>query len=94
MILPRNDYVLIQRFDAPLTSSIVIPDIAKQKSLTGYVVSTGPKVEEVKSGDTVIFNSKWNDLATTHYHDQSPAHFDQSLHLVQEQDIYARIDKI
>ena len=103
-IEPRNDYVLIQRIDAlPQPSSIVIPDIAKTKGITGIVVAIGPgkwiegcnggyvrQTPAVKVGDMVLFNSKWNDFAGDH---QEPDYrYKENLHLVQEGDIYCRID--
>jgi co-chaperonin GroES (HSP10) len=42
---------------------------------------------EVKPGQIVLFSSKWNDLASTHYDDDKSALFDPLLHLIQEADI-------
>jgi co-chaperonin GroES (HSP10) len=42
---------------------------------------------EVKPGQIVLFNSHWNDLASTHYDDDKSALFDPLLHLIQEADI-------
>jgi len=45
---------------------------------------------EVKPGDFVYFNSKWNDFAEDHY-DNLPIGAEKGLHLVQEADILAKI---
>lgn len=92
MIEPRGDYVLIQRIDQPYTGTILIPDTAKEKSIKGKVLAIGPKATELRAGDVVLFNSKWNDLAGSHYEDDTPAHFDKNLHLVQESDVFLRIN--
>ena len=42
---------------------------------------------EVHPGQIVLFSSKWNDLASTHYDDDKSALFDPLLHLIQEADI-------
>jgi hypothetical protein len=42
---------------------------------------------EVSPGQIVLFSSKWNDLASTHYDDDKSALFDPLLHLIQEADI-------
>ena len=74
MIIPRNDYVLIERLESVTHSGlIVIPDVAKERSMTGKVIAVGPgklvegvnggqvrKPVEVKPGDVVYFNSKWD----------------------------------
>jgi len=41
----------------------------------------------VKPGDTVFFNSKWNDFAKDYY-DDLPLEAESTLHLVQEADIF------
>lgn len=101
-IQPRNDYVLIERLPEPSTKgSILIPDIAKETGTKGKILAVGPGKRdedgilqplEVKPGDMVYFNSKWSDLSETHYHADSPVHFDSRLHLVQEGDIVGRIN--
>lgn len=96
MIQPLGDHVLIERIDdAPQRGGIVLPDIAKEKSMKGKVIAVGPgkRVEgvrqplSVKVGDLVYFNSKWSDLAGSHYADDTPVHFDRNLHLCMEGDI-------
>lgn len=107
-IIPRNDRVLVQREqEADKIGSIHIPDSAQEKSYRGKVLAVGPgkMVEgvngdmvrrpcEVKPGDTVIFSSKWNDLAADHYSTTSSEEFFSSadrdrLHLIQEADVIA-----
>lgn len=103
MIQPRNDYVLVERLEEPQKGTIIIPDVAKERSLRGKVLAIGPgkwiegingglvrRTPEVNVGDLVLFNSKWSDLSSTHYAEDGPAHFDQKLHLIQEGDIFAR----
>jgi co-chaperonin GroES (HSP10) len=46
----------------------------------------------VKPGDTVLFSSKWNDLAGDYYSDL-PVGADPMIHLVQEADILAKIQQ-
>ena len=42
-IRPLNDRILVRRIGpAPTKSSIVAPDIAKERSLRGWVVAVGP----------------------------------------------------
>lgn len=123
MIQPQQNMVVIESVPTPEHGRIVIPDIAKQRSLMGKVIATGPgkwipgdwykvgewfdwhgiklkagtwkwfpgyyRVPEVKVGMTVLFNSKWNDLASTHYADDA---IERDMHLVMEEDIYARLD--
>lgn len=103
MIQPRNDFVLIERIDKPHAGRISIPDSAKEKGITGIVRAVGPgkwiegvnggyvrRTMEVKTGDMVLFNSKWNqvgeDYQTVGYR------FDDKMHLVMEADIFCKID--
>lgn len=102
MIHPRNDMVLIERLEEQeVKSHIVIPDIAKIKGIRGQVVAVGPgkwieginggKVRrpvDVKPGEIVYFNSKWDDLSGSHYSDDKLE--DRKLHLVMEGDIYLK----
>jgi len=98
MIIPRNDRVLIRRIEEPETKigGIVVPDVARSKAIKGEVLAVGPgKLDEdghrvpseVHPGQIVLFSSKWNDLASTHYDDDKSALFDPLLHLIQEADI-------
>jgi co-chaperonin GroES (HSP10) len=41
LIQPRNDYLLVRRAEAP-EGLIILPDIAKEKSLYGEVLAVGP----------------------------------------------------
>lgn len=103
-----NDYVLIQRIEEKPKGVIVAPDVAKEKGIKGKVLAVGPgkwvegingdclvrRKPEVKPGDVVYFNSKWNDFAGDHYTTSSyveartNAERDK-IHLVQEADIFA-----
>ncbi len=103
MIEPRNDLVLIERIEEPQRGALVVPDIAKSKSIKGKVLAVGPGkwVEgengeqvrqrcEVLIGDIVYFNSKWSDLAGSHYAEDQ-LHI-RGMHLVMEADIFARVN--
>lgn len=103
MIQPLRDYILVQREPAPAkSSSIIIPDIAKEKSIIGTVLAVGPgkMVEgvngnlvrrplDVQIGDRVHFNSKWNETGSGdgHYSTDSETEGER-LHLVQEADVF------
>ena len=104
-IEPRNEYVLIERLakDEP-SGAIVIPEVAKEKSIRGRVLAVGPgkwieginggsvrKTPEVKVGDIVLFNSKWSEFAGSHYSDDQL--MDRKLHLVMENDIFCRVNE-
>jgi len=104
LIEPRNDYVLIQRIDEPLKGRIIAPDVAQEKGIKGRVLKVGPgkwieginggmvrRKPEVAIGDIVLFNSKWSDLAGSHYQEDTPAHFENNIHLVQENDIFCKV---
>jgi chaperonin GroES len=55
-IRPLKDRLVVKRLPSPEKSgSIVIPDVAKEKLTMGTVISIGPKVDDVKVGDTVYF---------------------------------------
>lgn len=103
MIQPRNDMVLIERLEKPQSSTIFIPDIAKEKSLIGKVLAVGPgkmieginggtvrRPVEVKPGDTVIFNSKWSEFSGSHYSDDQI--HSRNLHLIMEADIFLKVN--
>ena len=103
MILPRNDLVLIERLEVPPVGNIIVPDIAKEKSILGRVLAVGPgkliegvnggwvrKTPEVNIGDIVYFNSKWSEFAGSHYAEDQIA-FDDRLHLVFEADIFLKV---
>jgi chaperonin GroES len=96
MIQPLADRVLIRRIDEQ-KGLITLTDAPK--GLKGTVLAVGPgKRDEdgdfqptvVKPGDTVLFSSKWNDLASDYY-DDLPLEADPKLHLVQEADVLAVI---
>lgn len=103
MILPFNDYVLLERLDEPYKGLIVIPDVAQEKGMKGYVLAVGPgkfvkgvngdqvrKPVEAKVGEIWYFNSKWSDLSPTHYVDDQI--LNRKLHLVMEADLLLRVD--
>jgi chaperonin GroES len=57
MILePFGERVIVKRLCSDTTAGgIILPDSAKQRSLRGEVVSSGPSCEWVKKGDEVVF---------------------------------------
>ena len=97
---PLNDRVLIERLEeAP--KGIIITD--SDKSTLGRVVAVGPGkwVEgvnggmvrarlDVKPGDLVRFNSKWSDMGDDYQH--QPWWWQDNLHLVQEGDIFGKVN--
>jgi len=103
-IEPRNDYLVVERLpDAYEYGRILIPEVARQKGLKGRVLAVGPGkwVEginggrvrarlDVKPGDMVIFNSRWNDFAGNH-EDELPLGAPSNLHLIQEADVFLKI---
>lgn len=104
-IIPRNDYALIERIESKYSGKITIPDSAKELGFQGKVLAVGPgkliegingglvrQTPQVKPGDIVIFNTRWNDLASSHHTEDIAAHFDRNLHLVQEADIFLRVN--
>lgn len=54
---PLGERVLVKRTEVEnkTASGIYIPDNAKEKPQTAKVVAIGNKVEDVKVGDTIIF---------------------------------------
>ena len=104
MIQPRNDYVLIERCGSKgLSGLIILPEVAQEKSILGKVLAIGPgrmvegvngelvrKPVEVEVGQLVYFNSKWSEFAGSHYADDQL--YDRKLHLVQEADIFLKVD--
>ena len=108
-IKPMHDYVLIQRIEEKQEGLIIQPDIAKEKGIKGKVLAVGPgkliegvnggmvrRPLDVKPGDVVLFNSKWNDFAGDHYTTSSYVEATtnaerEKLHLVQEADIFLKL---
>jgi chaperonin GroES len=103
MFQPLHDNILIQRIDVYQVGRILIPEVARTKSLKGKVLAVGPgkwvegvngghvrKTMDVQPGDMVIFNSRWNDIAGDH-EDEMPAGSDPSLHLIQEADVFLKV---
>jgi chaperonin GroES len=90
-IQPLHDRVLVRLIPEESKSLLIIPDIAKSKSILGEVVAVGPgkrrnngsrQPMNVKPGDRVRFNSKWNDWES----------LPDELHLIQEGDIFGIIE--
>jgi len=54
---PLGERVLVERteIENKTASGIIIPDNAKEKPQTAKVVAIGDKVEDVRVGDTVMF---------------------------------------
>ncbi len=58
-IQPLADYVVAQAEEAAskTASGLYLPDNAKEKPKTAKVVAVGPKTEQVKVGDRIIYKS-------------------------------------
>jgi len=54
---PLGERVLVERTEVEnkTASGIIIPDNAKEKPQTAKVVAIGDKVEDVRVGDTIMF---------------------------------------
>lgn len=54
---PLADRIIIKQAEAEekTRSGIILPDEARQKPLEGVVEAVGPKVADVKVGDTVLY---------------------------------------
>jgi len=54
---PLGERVLVERTEVEnkTASGIIIPDNAKEKPQTAKVVAVGDKVEDVRVGDTIMF---------------------------------------
>ena len=102
IIEPRNDFVLIERIETLPQGNILIPEIARKKSILGKVIAVGPGkfIEEgdgkwvrqrlaVKPGDIVYFNSIWSEFSGSHYVDDQLR--DRNMHLVMENDIFLKV---
>ena len=59
VISPLGDYVVAQAEEAAskTASGLYLPDNAKEKPKTAHVIAVGPKVEQVKVGDRIIYKS-------------------------------------
>lgn len=103
-IQPRNDLVLIERMDDTPKSAIIIPEIAKERGIKGKVRAVGPgklvegvngglvrKPVDVKPGDIVYFNSKWNEFAGSHFTGEEMIGTPAGLHLIYEADIFCKV---
>lgn len=56
-IQPLNDRVILKREteDEKTKGGLYIPDNAKEKPARGTILAVGPKAEQVKAGDKVLF---------------------------------------
>lgn len=54
---PLGERVLVERTEVEnkTASGIIIPDNAKEKPQTAKVVAIGNKIEDLKVGDTIVF---------------------------------------
>jgi co-chaperonin GroES (HSP10) len=109
---PLHDRVLIRRLEEP--SPVTLTD--QPKGIKGVVLAVGPgkwieginggmvrRKPEVKPGDVVLFNSKWNDLSAGENRGTGadgkgplerplPLTGDPMVHLVREADIFTWCD--
>lgn len=83
---PLNDRVILRQLveDAESEGGIVIPDAVRKKLPEAEVIACGPKCEQVKVGDTVIFNTY-----STNYLPSDAG----DLVIVEEADILVILDK-
>lgn len=110
---PLHDRVLIRRIEEP-DSPITLTD--KPKGIKGVILAIGlgkwikginggmvRKKSDIKPGDFVLFNSKWNDLTSGELIGTGADHKgplerplpltgDPMIHLIREADIFALID--
>ena len=64
------DRVLVERIEEKHNGVLIVPDVAKEKSMRGKILAVGPGKyrdgefypTEVEVGQVVIFNSKWDDM--------------------------------
>ena len=91
MLRPLNDRVLVRRMpEPPLSTLIVIPDIAKPASMLGVVVAVGPG-KRLEDGARLPLDVKPGDLVRWGpYNDYE----DDDLVLIQEADIRFKLDKM
>ncbi|HYH36092.1 MAG TPA: co-chaperone GroES [Candidatus Saccharimonadales bacterium] len=59
---PLGDYVVAQAEEAQskTKSGLYLPDNAQEKPKTAKVVTTGPAVQQVKTGDRIVYKSYSN----------------------------------
>lgn len=59
---PLGDYVVAQAEEAAskTKSGLYLPDNAQEKPKTAKVVTTGPAVRQVKTGDRIVYKSYSN----------------------------------
>jgi chaperonin GroES len=95
---PTDDRVLIRRIEG--RGGILTPN-DERKSLRGIVIAVGPGKRnkhgkriplDVKPGDKVLFNSRWNDFGAAEHGRTLPVGADPMLHLVREGDVIGKVD--
>jgi len=81
---PKNDRVLISPDKTPdkTEAGIIIPESAKDRPNQATVLSVGPKVENIKEGERILFGK----YAGTTFHLD-----DESFLLIREQDVIAEV---
>ncbi len=59
MLKPLEDYVALtlEKEEKTTTSGIILTSEAKEKQAVGKVIAIGPKVEDLKENDRVIYQS-------------------------------------
>ena len=59
MLQPLEDYVALtlEKEEKTTTSGIILTSEAKEKQAVGKVIAIGPKVEDLKENDRVIYQS-------------------------------------
>lgn len=59
MLRPLEDYVVlkVKKEEKTTTSGIILATEEKDKPATGVVISVGPKVENIKANDEVIYQT-------------------------------------
>ena len=97
---PLHDFVIVEREpDTRETSGgLVIPDSGVQKSFKGKVLAVGPgkwkdgEFEEtiVRAGQTVLFNSRWNNMGENYQH--TGIDWPENIHVIQEADVIGVIN--
>lgn len=60
-----SDRVIVRPVKETERAGVIIPDVAMEKPQRGEVLHVGPKVEEVKEGETVLY-SKYGGTQVEH----------------------------
>jgi co-chaperonin GroES (HSP10) len=77
---PRHDRLFVKRCAEPERGRIVIPEKYQQPTHTGFVLSVGPEVLDVRPGDIVTFG-RFTD------------HDEDGVVLIQEADVMFKVSK-